>query len=127
MKWTGKYEDEDGNEVSFTLPGKYEVCPSCGGTGTELYGSMKGYAYSADELAEDPDFAHDMMNGHYDVPCAGCKGKRVVMEPDCSYLNAEQAAQLERHQKEEQERADYERDKQQQYWDESGTPLRERY
>lgn len=86
--------DNGGETVS--LPAKFSVCPGCNGNGTELYGSMKGHAYTQAELSEDPDFIVDMLNGNYDVPCSRCKGLRVVPVMDvCSMSFEEKRAAVE--------------------------------
>lgn len=122
-----KFDTQSGRKVRVQVPAKYRVCQCCSGSGTELYGSMKGYAYSADELNDDPDFAESIMQGNYDVPCESCKGQRVELEPDLQRLSPRQKrivisweASLSREARERQ--ADRET-----YWAESGTAYSERY
>lgn len=56
-------------------------CDHCSGEGKHLYGSMKGHAYTQEEMDEDPDFREDMMEGKYDVSCQECDGQGFVMIP----------------------------------------------
>jgi hypothetical protein len=35
---------------------------------------------TADDFAEDPDFEEEYFDGAYDVPCAECRGEKVVPE-----------------------------------------------
>ena len=60
---------------------KYEVCPTCEGKGKHVNPSIDCNGISAEEFAEDPDFAEDYFRGVYDVPCAECGGRRVVPVP----------------------------------------------
>lgn len=76
------------------LPGKFEVCPACQGSGTQdcWEGGMTG-----DEMAEQgPEFFEDYMNGVYSKPCDECKGQRVVVVPAKSLLTKEQLALVEK-------------------------------
>lgn len=86
----GKYKyDEKKMEITvetecglLVLKAKFEVCPTCEGKGSHVNPSIDSHGLSAEDFAEDPDFREDYMNGTYDVPCAECGGKRVVMVPD---------------------------------------------
>lgn len=80
MKATVTLEDEDGEEVTHTVPIKFEVCPTCDGKGTHTNPSIDCNGLSRDDLYEDPDFAEDYFSGRYDVPCYECGGERVVAE-----------------------------------------------
>jgi len=78
-----KLVSRDGWEESeIEVPAKYEVCPECEGFGTELCCSLKGHAFSAEEMHEDPDFAEAYFRGDYDVPCSCCNGRTTVAVPD---------------------------------------------
>lgn len=58
------------------LPATRIVCPACKGDGTELYGGLKGAAFSPGEM--EPEFAEAYFGGAYDVPCSNCRGQRVI-------------------------------------------------
>jgi hypothetical protein len=73
---------EDGAEMEVRLPAHFVVCPRCEGAGTHVNPSIDGNGISAEEFAEDPDFAESYFSGAYDVPCSRCRGKRVVEEVD---------------------------------------------
>ena len=79
-----------GIEMEISVPGERIVCPSCNGSGTELCGGLKGAAFSADEMYEDPDFSEDYCGGKYDVACSECHGKNVVTAPDESRMSKRQ-------------------------------------
>lgn len=83
--------------VEHTLPGKFEVCPECEGSGTELYGSLKGAVFTPEDFANDPEFAEDYFGGSYDVACSKCKGLRVVPTADltrCTFAEKRLLVQL---------------------------------
>lgn len=66
------YDDEQ----DVNLPSHKEVCPRCGGDGTQdvWEGGMTG-----DEMAEQgPEFFEDYMNGVYSKRCEECNGRNVV-------------------------------------------------
>lgn len=113
-------DDETGDEIRIEVPGRFEVCSQCNGEGTELYGSLKGAVFSAQDFAEDPDFAEDYFGGHCDVPCAHCHGDRVEAVPDVSQCSWAQKRDLVRWRREQARWAEY---RAQQAWDRS---LRER-
>ena len=66
---------------------KYVVCPVCDGEGTTVNPNIDAHGLTAEDFAEDPDFAEDYASGAYDQPCAACHGKRVI--------TAERIAELE--------------------------------
>jgi hypothetical protein len=59
----------------------YEVCPTCDGKGTHVNPSIDCCGLTAEDFAEDPDFAESYHRGMYDQPCNQCRGRRVVPEP----------------------------------------------
>ena len=59
-------EDNEGNEVSHTLPTKFEVCGTCGGRGSHVNPSIDCGGLSSDDFDEDPDFRDAYFNGSYD-------------------------------------------------------------
>jgi hypothetical protein len=71
---------DDGADI--VLPAKFEVCETCGGHGTHVNPSIDAHGISADEFAEDPDFAEDYFAGRYDVPCVECNGRNVALVVD---------------------------------------------
>jgi DnaJ-class molecular chaperone len=59
---------------------KFEVCPTCEGEGKMVNRAVSVWTES--DRYEDPDGFADMMDGHYDVVCDECNGKRVVTAED---------------------------------------------
>lgn len=72
-------------EFDFNPPLKTIVCPSCNGRGTQTLG---GASFSAEDFAEDPEFAESYMRGHYDEDCPECKGRNVIRVVDVEQLEA---------------------------------------
>jgi len=66
----------DGDDLE--LPARYVVCDVCDGKGTHVNPSIDSHGLSAEDFAEDPDFAEDYFAGRYDVPCHECSGQRVM-------------------------------------------------
>lgn len=75
---------KDGDEIECRFPAKFKVCHGCDGKGTHVNCSIDGNGLTAEDFAEDPDFAESYFNGDYDVRCETCKGQRVVAVPDVS-------------------------------------------
>lgn len=52
---------------------RYEIvlCDGCGGSGTE---TLRGCVFTAEDMAEDPDFAEDYASGFYSTACTECGG-----------------------------------------------------
>lgn len=50
------------------------ICPVCEGNGTVVNPNIDDNGLTADDFAEDPDFADDYMSGVYDVTCNACGG-----------------------------------------------------
>jgi hypothetical protein len=72
-------ENENGGfTIEVQVPVKFEVCPTCEGKGTHVNPSVDAGGLTAEDFAEDPDFAEEYMSGTYDVGCYECKGERVV-------------------------------------------------
>jgi hypothetical protein len=59
---------------------KWIVCPVCDGEGKTVNPAIDCQGLTAEDFAEDPDFAEDYRSGAYDVRCGGCGGQRVVTE-----------------------------------------------
>jgi len=47
------------------------ICGDCEGRGVM---TLRPFAFTADDFAEDPDFADDYRDGFYDEPCDTCDG-----------------------------------------------------
>jgi len=74
-------EEEQGDEEEFVaFKCRFEVCNLCHGKGSHVNPSIDAHGLSAEDFAEDPDFADDYREGMYDQPCNRCHGKRVVPE-----------------------------------------------
>jgi RecJ-like exonuclease len=83
--------DSDGEEVSMSIPGRYEVCDRCHGKGTHTNPAIDGNGITSDEMYElGDDFLGDYLSGVYDVVCEECKGQNVVMVPDEARCSKEQ-------------------------------------
>lgn len=71
---------EDDTEETFTVPGVYEVCGHCSGTGRS---SAHLGSFTQEEWdQESHEFREDYLNGVYDRECPQCQGKRVVAVMD---------------------------------------------
>lgn len=89
-----QYQDAASEEESCVdLPAKYEVCATCEGRGSHVNPHVDDCGISAEEFAEDPDFAEAYRTGLYDVPCYECDGKRVVPRVDEERINQSGSAQ----------------------------------
>lgn len=88
---TAVVELPDGEEVDeeVDVPFKWEVCGTCEGKGSHVNPSIDSHGLTAEDFAEDSDFAEDYHAGVYDVPCAECAGLRVVPVPDESRCSPE--------------------------------------
>lgn len=105
-------DDYDVENPPADVPAVYQVCSTCEGKGTHVNPSVDCNGLTAEDFAEDPDFAEDYFRGVHDVTCYGCDGARVepvldrarvspvVLEAierwlDCeAMLRAEQLAEL---------------------------------
>lgn len=76
----GADEDFEGADESGVvhIPAKYEVCPTCEGKGKHVHPGVDSHGLTAEDFAEDPDLVENYISGMYDVPCAECRGERVV-------------------------------------------------
>lgn len=75
-----EFIDEDGTPVD--MPSRKEVCWRCDGRGTHTKPGIDDHGLTAEDFAEDPDFAEDYYRGRYDVTCSVCKGRNVIDVPD---------------------------------------------
>jgi hypothetical protein len=83
----------DDSDEPVALPHKWEICCRCNGEGTS-----SGYlgVFTAADMAEDPDFAEDYMNGQYDRACDECGGSGKVKVADFDRMKPEQAEAFQR-------------------------------
>lgn len=58
--------------------GQWIVCPVCCGEGTTVNPEIDSNGLTAEDFAEDPDFADSYFSGVYDITCRACDGNRVV-------------------------------------------------
>jgi hypothetical protein len=74
----------DGNIefIGVSLPARRVVCPVCEGERKHVNPAIDGNGLSADDFAQDPDFAESYFGGTYDVRCDYCKGRGFVDEVD---------------------------------------------
>lgn len=84
-------------EEDILVPCKYEVCPTCNGTGKHVNPSIDCEGLTAEDFARDPDFAQDYASGHYDMTCYGCGGKRVVPVMDREKIDPKLLEQIDHH------------------------------
>ena len=75
------FDEGEGILIVFVIPVKYAVCGTCDGRGKHVNPNIDRGGLSAEDLAEDPDFAEAYFDGAYDVLCNECNGKRVVPVP----------------------------------------------
>jgi hypothetical protein len=61
-----------------TVDVKYEVCGTCGGSGTMTNRAVS--VWTEEDRDSDPEGFAAMLNGEYDVPCDECGGLRVTTE-----------------------------------------------
>ncbi len=105
------YTDDNGDEATFDVPYKNEVCDDCGGEGRTLNENIRQHAYSQEEFAEafDDDESREEYfkggRGIYGVPCKTCNGNKVVRVPCAEYANAETKALLVKWQEQEEDDA----------------------
>lgn len=69
-------------DKEYELPCIYSVCPTCDGKGSHVNPSIDADGLTAEDFAEDPEFAESYFRGAYDMPCNECKGRRVVPDLD---------------------------------------------
>lgn len=95
------------DDKTHELPAKWAICPECSGAGTELRGGLKGAVFSAEDLAEDPEFFDDYFSGAYDVACSKCHGRTSVLEVDVASCTFAQMRIAARHRREARREARY--------------------
>jgi len=77
MQMTGVVPEGHDGRLSF--PTNYDVCPLCNGTGKVVNPSIDCGGLTAEDFAEDPEFAEAYWRGDYDKTCPTCGGKRVTI------------------------------------------------
>jgi hypothetical protein len=85
---------DDGTEVP--LPTRWAVCSVCEGKGTHVNPSIDCDGLTAEDFADDPDFAEDYMAGTYDQTCNRCKGRTTERVVDLDKMPADQRAAYEK-------------------------------
>lgn len=66
---------------------RWQICPACCGNGHCVNPNIDAHGLTAEDFAEDPDFAEDYFSGAYDQPCAACKGSGKVRESHLKRLD----------------------------------------
>lgn len=76
-------ENDDGEEETFEIPARFDVCQTCGGFGKYVNPSIDAHGIGAEEWATewDEEERERYMSGAYDIECASCEGRRVVPVP----------------------------------------------
>tara|TARA_Y100000310_G_C20326317_1_gene643170 strand:- start:34 stop:483 length:450 start_codon:yes stop_codon:yes gene_type:complete len=101
------FGDED-EEVSTSLPVKFEVCSLCNGRGVHTDPSIDCNGLTSDDFHDDPDFEESYFSGNYDVTCYECAGRRVVPVLDEVNLTAAQAEAIRQLREDAEAEAEYE-------------------
>ena len=82
---TFETETDEGEEVIYHIPAKYEVCNMCDGHGSHSNPAIDGNGITSEEW-NGPDWSEEeretYMSGGYDIQCEECGGKRVELVPD---------------------------------------------
>lgn len=68
------------------MSAKWVICPACGGDGSHVNPNIDANGLTAEDFAEDPDFADDYMSGVYDVRCSVCSGTGKIRPADFERL-----------------------------------------
>jgi hypothetical protein len=71
------------------------ICTLCGGDGSHVNPSIDAHGLSAEDFADDPDFAEAYMRGDYDVSCRRCGGTGKLRADEAERI-AERAAEAAR-------------------------------
>lgn len=104
QEWIGEEngdEDDPENWKIFSIPTIYEVCPTCHGEGRHTNPAIDGHGLTREDFDEQgPEFFEDYMSGVYDVNCAECGGKRVVLVPDKENADPELLKEYEQQEEE---------------------------
>lgn len=79
---TWEDEDDEGNFVDVVVALSFDVCGTCEGRGRHVNPSIDGHGLTAEDFADDPDFAENYFRCTCDVPCYECHGQRVTPTSD---------------------------------------------
>ena len=66
----------------------WTICPACEGEGKTVNPSIDANGLTAEDFADDPDFADDYRNGRYDVACRACGGAGKLRKSQVRELHA---------------------------------------
>jgi len=91
-------DDAMGVEMEVELPWCWGVCHTCNGKGSHVNPSIDCNGLSADDFADDPDFAEEYMSGTYDQKCSRCNGRTTIPVVDHDACTDEQRAAWEQQQ-----------------------------
>lgn len=58
---------------------KWIICPTCNGEGKYVNPNIDSNGLSAEDFADDPDFAESYFKGDYDVSCRTCGGRGSIL------------------------------------------------
>jgi hypothetical protein len=89
--------DEEGFDVEIELPWKWGVCPVCEGKGSHVNPAIDCNGLTAEDFADDPDFAESYFKGHFDQPCNLCRGRTTIPIVDEERLTPEEKEAYEEH------------------------------
>jgi hypothetical protein len=78
MIFTFSIESKEGEEISYVLPLKMEVCPTCDGRGQHIDPSVDAGGYYDDGDDCDEYGENLYFSGYYDMLCQTCHGQNVV-------------------------------------------------
>jgi hypothetical protein len=83
--------DADGNDIEKPLPTTWAVCDVCNGNGSHVNPSIDCGGLSAEDFADDPEFAEEYMAGTYDQTCNRCQGRTTVRAVNWDALSEDEA------------------------------------
>lgn len=66
---------------------KWQICPACEGEGCCVNPNVDAHGLTAEDFAEDPDFAENYFGGLYDQSCSACEGSGKIRQSDLKRLN----------------------------------------
>lgn len=69
-------------QVPEGIPYHWEVCGLCRGKGTVVNPSIDASGLTAEDFAEDPDFADAYFRGVYDIGCPRCGTRTTIPVAD---------------------------------------------
>lgn len=74
------------------LPFNFEVCSSCGGTGSYVDPNIDSNGITSEEFENDWSYEdrENYFSGMYNITCEECNGARVVPEIEFDYLTQDE-------------------------------------